>query len=520
MSKTIQYFMWGYQQHFHILVQSNVKGLFQKLDHRLQPEVFLVGVLADTSNTNHFPACVEPEDDFWIHSEDFRTVGEISQRLVSQYPESGMRQSNPFTQASQDSMLKLRSIRDAIREIVETHQACPKNRRFYVSSPALVREYWVCTVLSLQDDIVASYPELRRNTVQPHEYRSFLLPSSLLDAVSEQFLRYTAEELSKPEPYFPILIDNEGLLRAAGADMARGVVPRMSGRLKGHNLYRACSTISSLRYERSAGSGRILLAAKDHPAIKPTVILKTPVALENYRTARKLLQLSFDEILLYSDADQIFGLAGVREYDGSKEDMFEVCIVDHHHWELRHKNSTLMSVRYGIPSLPKLGLDEQAFRSNVVRIFKEISDSTIKLLLSLVKEAERESHGTMLLISTAAEEEAKRLAPQGTPITPCPLTPELLKHLTPIDGAILLDPEGTCHAIGTILDGKATANGDPGRGSRFNSAVRYVESALDKTRCLAVIVSEDGGIDFVPDLPPPIKRSTIDEAIAELKRQK
>ena len=112
------------------------------------------------------------------------------------------------------------------------------------------------------------------------------------------------------------------------------------------------------------------------------------------------------------------------------------------------------------------------------------------------------------------------MAPQGTPITPCLLTSKLLKHLTPIDGAILIDPEGTCHAIGTILDGKATPKGDPGRGARFNSAVRYVESSWDKVRCFAVVVSEDGGVDFVPNLRPPIKRSSIDRAIARLESYK
>ena len=521
MSKTIQYFMWEYQHIFRILLESKAKELFQNLDESLQPEVFLVGMLADKSSASRHQSCVEPEDDFWIHSNDFRTVGEVSQGLIGQYPESNLIHSHPIAQENEDRSLQVRSIRDAIRQNIETHQARPENRRFYVSLPAEVQGYWVCTVLSLQDDIIALYPALLRDTVQLHEDRSYPLPVSFLDAVTEQFLRYACEELSKPEPCNPTHIDNENLLRDAGAALARNIVPRMSDKLigQGYYLFRDCSTISSLRYERSAGSGRILLATNDHPAIEPTVTFASPVELRDHRAARKLLQLSFDSISLHSDSNQIWGLAEVGEYDNSKEDLFEVQILGHHHWELRHNDSTLMTVRYGVPSLPKLGLDEQAFRSNVTRIFKNISDFSTNRLLSLVKEAEQASHGTMLLISTVAEEEAKRLASQGTPITPCLMTSKLLKHLTPIDGAILLDSKGMCYAIGTILDGQATTNGDPSRGARFNSAVRYVESALYKARCLAVIVSEDGGIDFVPDLPPPIKRSTIDEAIAELKRQ-
>lgn len=518
MSNLITHFMWGYQQHFCIAMQHSAEELFRKLDDRLRAKVFLVGVLAANSATR-YPSCVEPEDDFWIHSDDFRSVKEISKGLVNQYPESGMLQSHPLAQQRQDHALELRSIQDAIRQILETHHSRPENCRFYVSYPAPVNEYWVCVVLSLQDDIVASYQALRRNTVQLHEHRSFGVPVSLTEAVAERFLWYAGEELRKPEPCMPEPTDREELLRTAGAAMVRSVVPRMSNQLigQGYSLFRDCSNISSLRYERSAGLGRILLAAKDHPAIKHKVIFEAPVQLRNYRAARKLLQLSFDRILLHSDSERIFGLATVGSYDGMKEDLFEVRFVDHHHWELRHEDRPLITVHYGVPALPKTQFDEQAFRSNVTRIFEGISDSATDRLLSLVKEAEQESHGTMLLISTAAAEEAQRLAPQGTPITPCLLTSKLLKHLTPIDGAILLDPEGTCHAIGTILDGKATPKGDPGRGARFNSAVRYVESSSDKACCLAVVVSEDGGVDFVPNLRPPIKRSSIDRAIARLE---
>ncbi len=39
----------------------------------------------------------------------------------------------------------------------------------------------------------------------------------------------------------------------------------------------------------------------------------------------------------------------------------------------------------------------------------------------------------MLLITEDAENEAKRLASQGTPLVPCGLIPPLLKHLTPIE---------------------------------------------------------------------------------------
>ena len=365
MGNTITYFIWGYQQHFRIAMQHRAEELFGKLDQRLKPSVFLTGVLDDTSIATRFPTCVEPEDDFWIHSNDLRDVRDISRRIVSQYAESQLLHSHPLAQERENRALERRSIRGAIKHIIQAHPGRPVNRRFYVSYPAQVDEFLVCMVLSLQDDIVVSYPELRRNTVPIHDFRSYPVPVSFLDAVAGQFLGYATEELSKPEPCYPETTDSEEFLRSAGDKMAQGVVWRMSEQpfMYGHNLFRNCSTISSLHYERSTGSGRILLASKNHPAIKHVVTFETPVKLRNFRSARKLLQLAFEDISLHSDSDEIYGIAKVGSYDCSKEDQFEVQIVDHHHWELRHNGRALMTVRYGIPSLPKLGLDEEAFRN-------------------------------------------------------------------------------------------------------------------------------------------------------------
>ena len=66
------------------------------------------------------------------------------------------------------------------------------------------------------------------------------------------------------------------------------------------------------------------------------------------------------------------------------------------------------------------------------------------------------------------------------------------------DGAVLLDPDATCHAIGVILDGFAAAHGNPARGSRYNSAVRYKEySQQRRIACLVLVRSEDGIVDLL-----------------------
>ena len=78
-----------------------------------------------------------------------------------------------------------------------------------------------------------------------------------------------------------------------------------------------------------------------------------------------------------------------------------------------------------------------------------------------------------------------------------------------------VDPRGVCHAVGVILDGVARPECTPARGSRYNSAIRYVHSC--DTPRLAVVVSDDRTVDVVPLLRPRIKPSAIRKALVELE---
>lgn len=90
--------------------------------------------------------------------------------------------------------------------------------------------------------------------------------------------------------------------------------------------------------------------------------------------------------------------------------------------------------------------------------------------------------------------------------------------LSSIDGAVLVDPAGTCHAAGVILDGVAVnGKGTRSRGARYNSAIRYVHAAPKESECLAVVISEDGTINLVPNLHKKIHRFDIIERIEKLR---
>jgi hypothetical protein len=80
-----------------------------------------------------------------------------------------------------------------------------------------------------------------------------------------------------------------------------------------------------------------------------------------------------------------------------------------------------------------------------------------------------------------------------------------------MDGGVLVDEQGYCHAIGVILDGRACGGENPARGSRFNNAVRYLESPAPLA--VVVVYSADGGIDILPRLRPRVRQTTVQHAV-------
>ena len=126
--------------------------------------------------------------------------------------------------------------------------------------------------------------------------------------------------------------------------------------------------------------------------------------------------------------------------------------------------------------IPKPKISYMEFNHEVKKIFPELDAKKINNLYKLTLEAFKQVKGTIIVVSRNARSEAYRLRNQGFLIEAMPLTPNIIRSITNIDGAVLMDLDGYCHGIGVILDGIATEKGDPSRGARYNSAIRYVET--------------------------------------------
>lgn len=261
-------------------------------------------------------------------------------------------------------------------------------------------------------------------------------------------------------------------------------------------------------HEGELAGGEIYFIHWDNYHLDMPVEFKHPPQLSDTDAARKMIEMAGAKTLsqidksklhLVSNGYAIEGIGGLRdledEDDSYDSDVFIVKFKGYYKWELWHKDGgIMMQVINGVPSLPRDRIGEDKFKDHIRRTFTE-SLPDEDALWNIVDAAVKQKHGTMIVMSSAAAEEADRLAEQSTVLrNPVKLIDDLLDEtllmLTSIDGALLVDPFGTCYAAGVILDGNAIkGKGTSSRGARYNSAIRYVygaEKSTSKCECLAL----------------------------------
>lgn len=509
---SINLFMWGYQQHFRISVELSAKALFSFLDKKFTPRVFLVGVLVEERNDRH-PICLEPED-CGFKVESFANIESLAKELEKADKETRIFHSHPIAQKNHERAIGLRAYVNAISKILKRDDYFGQYDRF-ISFPTYVDGYLVFVVLELNGDVFKQYYSLTKTTTDDR----FTVYRSLIESTIYTFLSACQNALKDPEKAIDVIErPADELMRQAGRQLMY-TASQAGNNFDGlHGLFDACNEIASMKYEGAIGLGRIIIASKDHKNVKITLGLKTPIMLNEHRKVRKFLELSDDKSSIVSDSALIYGLGEIRgNYNPREESLFVVEFTSHYTWELSHDNNHLMVVSYREPRLPIEKIDREKFYDILERTFKDISREQVDGLWDIAMEATKQRHGTMLVVSEKAIQESERLGNQCFPTKPLILSKDFIHQITSIDGAVLLDKNGTCHAVGVILDGVASEKGDASRGARYNSAIRYYEQFGKIIATVIVIISEDGMINLVPNLKPRIKHSIITDAIRQLK---
>ncbi len=499
----IDLFMWGYQEHFRGQLERTGQHRLSRLAPDLAPRALLIGILIPGKADQ--PVCIEPEKGDCPVSL-FDCIEARILELIGTHPLQNVMYGDPPRNRDKPARLRRDAILTAVRERLQPH-AATLGMMSFCGWPADVGNYSVVPVFMVSRERLYAYPRLESS-------RALLsanpLPASLPEAVIECALFDASKDLLEAEPgrYFKDTEDLVPVLREAGRWFMRVPSVAVQRNYVERDLFDDCNLLAELRYESTRTAGQLLIAAKEHPSVEWGVRFREPVPLRIPRWSRKVLQMAAKDFYPVTNGSVMFGLGRLTtEYDATREDAFLVSFVDSQTWELRHAGALLMRCAYGVPGLPLPVLSAEAFRANLRRVVPETTEASTACIWSIVSAARDARHGSLLVVSADAAGEAARLSRQATSIEPAAVPPEMVASLTSIDGAVLLDAEGRCHAIGVILDGLASQHGTPERGARYNSAWRYVDSRQAST--LAVVISEDGMFDVIPMLPPQVRRDDV-----------
>lgn len=379
-------------------------------------------------------------------------------------------------------------------------------------------DYYVVPVIQVPEFIFQQFRPLKEKATEDRwAGRGYL---SFIHACMGILLAEATEELRGSDPGRSLMGNMrraDEIVRNAATNFMRTPALAVTKRYTFSDLFERFNLISSLMYEGVKGTGRLLLVDPENKAIDYVLRFIQPVPFREPRWARKILQMAAKDIALIADSENIYGLGKLQaNHDASAEDAFIVEFLDHYHWELQCGDQVLLRSRYGEPKLPQEPISRERFTVNYARLFPEASAADCDLVWILFNGALQQGHGSMIVVASDAADESRRLTQQGTSIEPTLMTAELLSRVSGIDGTIILDPHGICHAVGVILDGVATPDCTPSRGSRFNSGLRYVDTS--DARRLAIVISDDNTVDIIPLLRPQISKADIEVNIALLDK--
>jgi hypothetical protein len=487
---TLRYFMWQWQHIFQDSAAQLARRFLDPLDPQLGPDAFLVGFRVADEAQGSEPVCVSPEN-CRFRPELFDNVSERTERLVEEQPQLTWRCSAPSDPETYQHAAVHRSLRLAVEQILA--EAEPASA-FFASEPTFVNGYSVLVVVRVDRARYDSHCRLRRDVVQKGQM-TYPVGRSLIETTVRSFLDALADALQKPEPGKNVFLirDHSAVRRTAAERLMRGPAWAGGDQMGLGDIYEICNTISRQKYEGVEGTGQLLFVRAEHPSVKIELRLGNPVRIQDCGAIRKLLQMASGKLCLLCNSRDVYGLGTVEGYDGEAEDLFEVRFRKHFTWELVHAGHVMMHCRDGSPQLQPPGPACEPIREALQRVFP---GKKVEHLVELGMSIAGQPHGAMLVVTPSAADEAVRLAKQATVIEPIALTPELIGLVTKIDGAVLIDLDGTCHAIGVILDGLAHDRCTSTRGARYNSGVRYAYHREDR---VVLVKSEDGVVNVLPE---------------------
>lgn len=281
-------------------------------------------------------------------------------------------------------------------------------------------------------------------------------------------------------------------------------------------LLSAINQISALYHESEVAYGKILFDKHgDSDTIGCNVEFLNKHNInrpENVKLIRKLLNLTDKEnALIVSKNGEICGIKRLANLN--VEDYIEISINGFMNWEFSENGLAMFLYSKGNYRVNIASKTQEKILKKFSQWFDPNQNHSNSLNL-LINKARKQRHGTSLIIGPKEEmlKEARRLCStnRGTRVKiNLKDNIEYIELLTSIDGALIIDNDLECLAIGVILDGDAKTTGNTSRGARYNSICNYIACLKRRDRkeqndirgqsnsVIGIIFSEDKAVDVI-----------------------
>ena len=340
--------------------------------------------------------CVEPEDGKWSVNL-FDKLLDLIEVEVADHPSKKMIYTDEPSMRDKPENIRRDSVRRAVQNTLDVYDS-DHGVRSFAGWPAPVIDHYVVPVLQLPIDLFKCFRPLR----EPVSDGYFTGHASLIHAAASVVLKEAHDELLRPDPgrgLFGSSRSSEEIVRRAAASFmyTPGLAFRDSS-LASWRLFEQFNMISSLMYEGTKGTGRLLLTNPENGSVDFLLKFAEPVPFRELRWSRKVLQMASSETALIADCEKVYGLGrvatGVDPW--TSQSVFEIEFLDHYHWRLSCGGEVMLVSKYGAPSLPQEKFPRYRLLDTYQRLFPEVGEEDVGRFTALFKAAVDQRHGSML----------------------------------------------------------------------------------------------------------------------------
>lgn len=274
------------------------------------------------------------------------------------------------------------------------------------------------------------------------------------------------------------------------------------------------TSLSGERYESTDAKGLTVAIVPSETVLPPEMRFAQNNQLElcysNVHAIRKQLNLAqAGALAICKNASGTYHTLGLLSKD-QKNTYLHFVINGHMEWKFcvptkSAKSNCRLRYHQGLLKLPLVDL-----KIELTTILQDAFGSDHAAVLSKIIHAiDDETHGAVMIVAPEAviQKECVRLVQKCTrgtqlqALIDISAKQDMLPRFASIDGAVLVDEAGKCHAFGVILDGESDVSaGNVGRGARYNCTQAYVQSCrkrYSKEHIYGIVKSEDGMLDVI-----------------------